>query len=112
MTRLAGSEAPQDGTLTLSPMRMLLTGPAGEVRLTQAEVLLLAAFSRVPQQSLERWQVAVHLGNGEDISRENVDVKLARLRKKLITCGGDASMMQSLRGVGYRLCVPIRMLSE
>jgi len=110
--RLAVSEAPQDGTLTLSSLRMLLTGPTGEVRLTQAEVLLLAAFSRVPQQSLERWQVAVHLGNGEDISRENLDVKLGRLRKKLIACGVEAPAIQSLRGVGYRISAPIRTVSE
>ena len=106
--RLAGIEAPQPGTLTLNPVRMMLVGPAGEARLSQPEVLLLAAFSRMPQQSLERWQVAVHLGNGEDISRENLDVKLARLRKKLISCGAEAPAIQSVRGVGYRLCLTIR----
>lgn len=110
--RLAGNESPPSGTLSLSPLRMLLIGPAGEARLTQAEVLLLAAFSRAPQQSLERWQVAVHLGNGEDISRENLDVKLGRLRKKLISCGAETPAIQSLRGVGYRLCSPIRTLNE
>lgn len=110
--RLADRETPQTGALNLSPRRMLLIGPGGEVRLTQAEVLLLAAFSRVPQQNLERWQVAVHLGHGEDISRENLDVKLGRLRKKLISCGVDAPAIQSVRGVGYRLCVSIKTLGD
>lgn len=110
--RLAGGEAPQADTLTLNPLRMLVTGPAGEARLTQTEVVLLAAFARVSQQSLERWQVAVHLGNGEAISRENLDVKLGRLRKKLISCGVESPAIQSLRGVGYKLCSPIRTLND
>ena len=107
--RLSADVAPQAICLTLDPLRMLVTGPAGESRLTQPEVVLLAAFSRVSQQSLERWQVAAHLGHGEDISREYLDVKLGRLRRKLVSCGIEAPAIQSLRGVGYRLCCPIRV---
>ena len=110
--RLAAGETPESGTLMLSPMRMAVTGPGGEARLTQAEAVLLAAFARAPQQSHERRQVAAQLGQGDTISRENIDVKLARLRKKLIACGIDAPAIQSLRGVGYRLCSPVRVRSE
>lgn len=105
--RLRVPATPHSGLLTLSPLRMLARGPSGEARLTQPEVLLLAAFSRVSQQCLERWQVASHLGQGEDISRENMDVKLGRLRKKLIACGVEPPAIQSMRGVGYRLCCAI-----
>lgn len=105
--RLTAPAAPNARLLTLDPLRMLASGPSGESRLTQPEVLLLAAFSRVSQQFLERWQVASHLGQGEDISRENLDVKLGRLRKKLISCGIEPPAIQSMRGVGYRLCCSI-----
>lgn len=106
------SEAGQGAGLTLNPTRMSLTGPACEVRLNQSEIVLLAAFARVAQQFLERWQVAAHLGNGEAISRENLDVKHGRLRKKLLVCGANPPAIQSLRGLGYKLCSQIKVVSE
>lgn len=110
--RLTNSETALPGTLYLNSARMIMAGPVGKARLTQTEVVLLAAFSRVSQQTLERWQVASHLGGGEHISRENLEVKIGRLRKKLITCGADAPAIQSLRGLGYKLCIPIRVKTE
>ena len=111
-SRLVNSGTALTRTLTLSSVRMVVAGPAGEARLTQTEIVLLAAFSRASQQTLERWQVASHLGGGEHISRENLEVKLGRLRKKLITCGAEVPAIQSLRGVGYKLCSPIRVVTE
>ena len=110
--RIMGGDAGKGGHLTVSPTRMLLTGSACEVRLKQSEIVLLAAFSRAAQQTLERWQVAVHLGNGEAISRDNMDVMLTRLKKKLIVCGAAPPAIQSLRGLGYKLCIQIKVLSE
>lgn len=73
--------------------------------------LHLAAFVRVAQQTQECSQVAVHLGNGEVISRENLEVKLGRLKKKLLVRGAAPPAIQSLRGVGYKLCSAIKVLS-
>lgn len=101
-----------ESSFVLHPLRMQVSGPNYSARLTQAEQVLLAAFARAGQQSLEHWQVAVHLGQGEDLSKENLEVKLGRLRKKLIACGAPSPAIQSIRGVGYRLCVPVRVLSE
>lgn len=110
--RLLSVEASRTSPVKLSPMQMLIIGPAGTVRLTQPEVLLLAALTRAPQRDLEHWQVATHLGNGEDITKENIEVKLGRLRKKLLACGAQTPAIQSIRGVGYRLTFPIEVLSE
>ncbi|MEI6799743.1 MAG: response regulator transcription factor [Pseudomonadota bacterium] len=101
-----------EGSLVLHPLRMQVSGPTHSARVTQAEQVLLAAFARAAQQSLEHWQVAAHLGQGEELSKENLEVKLGRLRKKLIACGAPAPVVQSIRGVGYRLCVPVRVMSE
>lgn len=111
-SRLTVGEIARPHSLTLIPMRMLLQGPSGDVRLSQSEIVLLAAFSRAAQHTLERWQVASHLGGGEPISRENLEVKLSRLRQKLITCGVEAPAIQSLRGVGYKLCSPIQVVTD
>jgi len=110
--RLLSAEASHPTAIRLSPMKMLVTGPVGAARLTQPEVVLLAALSRAPQRELEHWQVATHLGNGEEISKENLEVKLGRLRKKLVSCGAEVPAIQSLRGIGYRLTAPIEILSE
>ena len=48
----------------------------------------------------------------EAISRENPDVKLGRLRKKLPVCGAAPPVIQSLRGLGYKLRSQIKVLSE
>lgn len=110
--RIRTSEEARRPAATLNPQRMTVTGPAGEVRLTQPEVLLLAAFSRAPQCDLEHWQVAAHLGQGGEISKENLEVKVGRLRRKLISCGLEASSIQSIRGIGYRLSNLITVSSD
>lgn len=110
--RLVEVESSKENAFVLHQLRMQVSGPAYSARLTQAEQVLLAAFARTAQQSLEHWQVAAHLGQGEDLSKENLEVKLGRLRKKLIACGAPSPAIQSIRGVGYRLCVPVRVLNE
>ena len=110
--RLTFVEKSRTSSITLDPRKMVVTGPSGNVRLTQAEISLIAALSRAPQRVLEHWQVATHLGNGEEISKENLEVKLGRLRKKLVSCGAEAPAIQSLRGVGYRLVHPIEILND
>lgn len=101
--RLVLTEASRTPPVTLNTMKMIVTGPSGSVQLTQPEISLIAALSRAPQRVLEHWQAAIHLGNGEDITKENLEVKVGRLRKKLIACGAEAPVIKSLRGFGYRL---------
>jgi DNA-binding response OmpR family regulator len=110
--RLVEVDRGKESSLVLHPLRMQVSGPAYSARLTQAEQVLLAAFARAAQHSLEHWQVAAHLGQGEELSKENLEVKLGRLRKKLIACGAPAAVIQSIRGVGYQLCMPVRVVNE
>lgn len=110
--RLLSSEISRKSSVVLSPVKMLATGPSGTMRLTLQEVSLLAALSRAPQYSLEHWQVATHLGGGEDITKENLEVKLGRLRKKLVACGAEAPVIQSIRRVGYRLTSPLEIIRD
>lgn len=108
--RLFFNKQQDAAALVLHTLTLRLLGPAGEASLTQMEASLLAAFSRAPQRGLEHWQVAEHLGAGEDINKDNVEVKLVRLRKKLAKSGIEGNTIISLRGVGYRLCVPVSVL--
>lgn len=110
--RIRASEEARRTAATLNPQRMTVTGPASEVRLTQPELLLLAAFSRAPQGDLEHWQVAAHLGQGDEISKDNLEVKVGRLRRKLIAAGAEVPAIQSLRGIGYRLCIHVTVVAD
>lgn len=110
--RLSFNKQSDEAVLVLHALTLRLVGPAGEVSLTQMEASLITAFSRAPQRGLEHWQVAEHLGGGEDINKDNVEVKLVRLRKKLAKSGIERNAIISLRGQGYRLSVPVKVLLQ
>lgn len=100
--------AVSEHALQLDVQRLRLRGPSGDVTLTATEAGLLTALAQANLQTLERWQVAVHLklddGEGQ---RASLDVRLSQLRKKLRDAGAGEPCLQSIRNHGYRLCLPI-----
>ncbi len=103
--RPPGTEAQ---ALRVDAHRLRLHGPLSTVALSAAETQLLVALAQAAQQTLERWQVAVHLKlDGDDVQRANLDVRLSQLRKKLREAGAADPCLQAIRNHGYRLCVPI-----
>jgi DNA-binding response OmpR family regulator len=97
--------------MTLEPLRRCLTGPAGEQRLSADEAVVLAALVRAPEQRLENWQLLELLqiettGN----YKARVEVRLSRLRKKLLLAGAAPECLQPVRGTGYQLCIPLQMV--
>lgn len=96
------------GGLALEFDKCWLRGPGGESKLSEAEARLLVAFATAPEQTLERWQVAVQLNPAkEEISADNLQNRLSLLRKKIAACGIEGDSVRALRGTGYRLCVPL-----
>lgn len=94
--------------LHLDPRRLVLRGSAGLSRLTEAEVRLLVALAAARDQTLERWQVAVQLDpDNEDMSADVLQNRLSQLRRKVAACGVESECIRAVRGVGYRLCVPL-----
>jgi len=97
--------------MTLEPLRRCLTGPAGEQRLSADEAVVLAALVRAPAQQLENWQLLELLqieSTGNDKAR--IEVRLSRLRKKLLLAGAAPECLQPMRGTGYQLCIPLQMV--
>lgn len=89
-----------------------LHGPSGQVRLTSAEEVLLTAFARAPSGKLETWQLSELLGmDSADVSKTSLEVRITRLRKKLAQVGADAHGLESVRGVGYQLHVPVQVMA-
>ena len=94
-----------DGLLKLNRLSIDLTGRRlciddAEIELTAREWLVLECLVRKIGQivSKERVQQAL-AGPEQDITPNAVEVHVSRLRAKL----GDAAVIRSLRGLGYRL---------
>ena len=102
-------QASPEGTLTLS--KLTLTGAAGMVRLSSAEADMLMAFARAPSSRLETWQLAHILGLEMDgLNKASLEVRIVRLRKKMVEAGAPSAVIESIRNVGYQLSVPIQIV--
>ena len=102
MRRSSGASS---GVVKLNRMSVDLSGKRlcvdeAEVELTAREWLVLECLSRRIGQivSKERMRQAV-AGPDQDVTANAVEVHISRLRAKL----GDAAIIRSLRGLGYRL---------
>ena len=89
-----------------------LHGPVGSVRLTPAEENLLTALARAPSGRLENWQLLELFGlDSADVSKTSLEVRITRLRKKLSQVGAQGLCLESIRGVGYQLNVPVQVVA-
>jgi DNA-binding response OmpR family regulator len=90
------------GRLVIDRSRRRVTLDGKEIDLTAKEFDLLAVLAEEPGRAVTRQELfsrvwdPVWIGTGKTL-----DVHVASLRKKL----GDASMIETVRGVGYRLSV-------
>lgn len=109
--RLESAREPAAVGLALDSRTLRLTGPEGDASLTHGEGLLLAAFCRAAGQQLERWQ-AMQLIDTKDkgLVPANLEMRISALRRKLCACGAPDNPIRPIRGVGYMLCCPVRIV--
>lgn len=92
----------ESGRLLVDRTRHLVTVDGEPVELTAKEFDLLAVLAEEPGRAVTRQELfsrvwdPVWIGTGKTL-----DVHVASLRKKL----GDAELIETVRGVGYRLAV-------
>lgn len=95
--------APED-VLHLQLDRHVLKGPAAAVDLSPSETTLLAGLVRAAGLPLARWQLAEILGASEELpSDAMLEMRIARLRKKLVAVGADAPAIRAMHKRGYVL---------
>jgi two-component system, OmpR family, phosphate regulon response regulator OmpR len=82
--------------------RQLLVRAGKNVRLTQAETALLAAFAARPGTILSREELARLLGLAQGQGR-TIDVQVTRLRRKIEEDPRFPRYLQTVRGKGYVL---------
>lgn len=74
-----------------------------EIELSQREFALLEYLMRSPGRVFSRSQICEHVWNAHfDTGTNMVDVAVTRLRKK-IEAAGESKLIDTVRGVGYRM---------
>jgi len=72
--------------------------------LSRTEFNLLALFLRSPGRVFERSQILEAVwGSDVVVGDRTVDVHVKALRRKIEEAGGDPRVLETVRGVGYRL---------
>lgn len=86
--------------LVFDPIKGLLSGPDGHIRLTDSELQLLGLLAANPGEPISREDLAAQASNGTERS---IDVQVTRLRKKIEPDPRNPIHIQTVRGIGYRL---------
>jgi DNA-binding response OmpR family regulator len=93
----------QNGAISINLVTRETRSSGELVELTTREFALLTYLLRSPGQTFTRAQICEHVWNYHfDPGTNLVDVYVQRLRRKL--GDDDASMIETIRGVGYRAC--------
>jgi two-component system phosphate regulon response regulator PhoB len=96
----------QAGTLKLDPSTHRVTADGKSVPVVPTEFRLLRYFLARPERVHTRTQLLDQVwGDGAYIEERTVDVHIRRLRLALEPFGQD-SLIETVRGSGYRLTVP------
>ncbi len=98
--------AVQVGPLKLDPTTMRVQAPSGAVHLGPTEFRLLRYLMTYPERVHSRSQLLDRVwGDHVFIEERTVDVHIKRLRDALADTG-CATMIETVRGAGYRLAKP------
>ena len=97
-------------SLSLDVHRHQLRGPQTTVELTASESCLLAGLARAAGQPMSRWQLAELLGTGDSLpSDAMLEMRIARLRKKLHAAGADLPAIRAMHKRGYILTCDVAL---
>jgi DNA-binding response OmpR family regulator len=96
--------------LKLDSRKLVLSGSLGDISLTDTESVILTALARAPGQRLEIWQLLELLGIDIDAyNKSTFEVRIVRLRKKMMQIGAEKASLRVVRLSGYQLCTPLQV---
>ena len=99
-----GETALRVGTLSADPRTRRASVGQSALALSRTEFNLLAVFLRSPGRVFERSQLLDAVwGTEVVVGDRTVDVHMKALRRKIEEAGGDPRVLETVRGVGYRL---------
>jgi DNA-binding response OmpR family regulator len=90
--------------LSVDPERRLATWAGREIPLTKLEFDLLLALAQTPGRVRTRGQLVEHVwGPSYALTERTVDSHFKGLRRKLEEVGAPSTLVETVRGVGFRL---------
>ena len=90
------------GPFTFSLVKRELRRGAGLIALTGREQEIMMIFAANAGQTIARHELA---GTGADVGERTIDVQINRLRRKIEDDPGNPIWLQTVRGIGYKLCL-------
>jgi two-component system OmpR family response regulator len=90
--------------------RRLTSSSRALVALTKSEYGLLSAFLEAPLRPLSRESLLQATSVHKDSFDRSIDIQVFRLRRKLKTDADLPNPIQTVRGIGYMLAVPVERL--
>jgi DNA-binding winged helix-turn-helix (wHTH) protein len=103
-----GGRARTFGHLLIDPWKRTVVNRGQLQQLTPSEWQLLRTFLEHPGETLSRAQLAAGVwAEGFESPYGNVAVYVSRLRRKLESAAGDPPLIETVRGQGYRLTLPL-----
>jgi two-component system catabolic regulation response regulator CreB len=111
LRRGAHGSTARDPQLSLSPALLALDAErrtasysGHPLALTKTEFDLLATLARAPGRVHTREQLVARVwGDGHALTERTVDTHVKALRRKLAEAGAEASLVEAVRGVGFKL---------
>jgi DNA-binding winged helix-turn-helix (wHTH) protein len=96
------------GHLLIDPWKRTVVNGSMPQQLTPTEWQLLRTFLEHPGEVLSRTQLATSVwSDGLDSAFGKVEVSVSRLRRKLEAVDGRTTLIETVRGNGYRLTRPL-----
>lgn len=102
-TTLIGRQPLAHRGLMLSPDTHAFTMDGKPIALTLSEFRILETLMRAPGRVFTREQLLDVLGRDEGVFDRAVDVHIVNLRRKLDVHAGQRTVVETVRGIGYRL---------
>ena len=110
LARRRSGSSRAEAELRLELDRHRLSGPRATVILTPGETLLLAGLARAAGQPLARWQIAELLDSGDELpSDAMLEMRMTRLRRRLISVGVDDPAIRAIYRKGYVLLCRVEL---
>ena len=90
------------GEFVFSVKRRELTSANQTIRLTDREQEMMVTFASRPGDTVARHEL---MGEHSAAGERKIDVQINRLRRKIEADPSNPKWLQTVRGIGYRLCV-------
>lgn len=102
---------PVEFTLSVSQGKLLQAAGKDAIPLNPDEIRILQNLALAPDCKLEIWQLIE--GMDREVTqkaKQNLQVAISRIRAKLQEYGNHQPFIRAIRGMGYRLCVPVEIV--